>query len=131
MQTVLSTRFRSKTSSPAGEKEQRNLEVIAVALTCPIIIQKVYSVHNIQIKQTPYFTCYYLEILSHFQFVELKAILGWVGCVLGNASRGPRRIRVIGMSVSMAASSSVPTFHIFTQTDSHSTKADSVAKCMP
>lgn len=73
---------RSHRQQVAGGGGEHNLEVIALVLTCPIILQEVYSVHNIQIKQPPYFTCYLLFggfiqfsiciIKSHFRMCVCK-----------------------------------------------------------
>lgn len=66
-----------KMSSPAGEGSSTVWKFWLFSFSCSILIKKkVYSVHNLQIKQTIYFICYLLfrGLIQHSVCV-IKAIL--------------------------------------------------------
>lgn len=91
-----------KVSSPAGEGSSTVWKLWLFSFSCSIVIKKkMYSVHNLQIKQTIYFNCYLLfrDLIQHSVCI-IEAIL-WciyrrnasqedltVLCMVGSCSTG-------------------------------------------
>lgn len=68
---------RRRMSSPAGKGSSTVWELRLFSFSCSVIIKKkMYSVHNLQIKQTIYFNCYLLfrDLIQHSVCI-IKAIL--------------------------------------------------------